>query len=88
LFKSLGLGLSLYRDQSARPLHEVLEVVLDAHNHGLRFPALIDYKPLLVVLDSLQNLPELGSSRESRYDFCHCFLGANGACLLSAFDLN
>jgi hypothetical protein len=81
LIEALGFGLPLDRRQSAGTLYEVSEVILDAHNDRLRRAALIDHEPLLIVLDPLEDLSELGAGGESWYDSCHCLFGAQGAFL-------
>ncbi len=78
LIEPLGFCPALNRRKGPRALHEVPEVILDAHNYRLRFPALIDDKALLIVFDPPEDLSELGPGGKRWYDFSHCFIGADG----------
>jgi hypothetical protein len=73
LIESLGFRLALDCGQGRRALDEIPEVVLNAHNHRLGFPAPVYDKPLVIFLDSLQDLSELGPGNQSGYGLGHCF---------------
>jgi hypothetical protein len=86
LIDSLGFRLPLDGGQGRWFLHEVPEVVLDAHNDGLRLPAPVDHKPLSILLDPPQDLPELGPGSQGGNDFGHGFSYWNGESLRYAFE--
>lgn len=85
LIESLGFRLALDGGQGRGLFHEVPEVVLDTHNDGLRLPAPVYHKPLLILLNPPQDLPELGSGSQGGNDFGHGFGYWNGESLLYAF---
>jgi len=86
LIESLGLRLALDCGQGRRLLYEVPEVVLHTHNDGLRLTAPVHDKPLLILLDSLQDLAELGPGSQCRYDFGHGLGCRDGDPLLSILE--
>ena len=66
--------------------HELSQVIFHAHNDGLRLPAPVDHEPLLILLDTSQDLAELGSGGQGGHDFGHSFGTRNDKSLLPSLN--